>query len=149
MRKGITVIGLVVVVALIASSIPNILETTKRTPHDIGSTMAQFSNLSSAIQIYESEYSTRLSFSSQEELLEVLSGKNEKGIKFHSFTERETNQQKQIVDYWDTPIIATAHSAGYILISAGRDGVFDHIEHEDDIIFHMQTKHIQTERDNG
>ena len=140
MKKIIAAIGVICVVVLLGASVPNIIWMTNRTPHDIGSTLAQLHGLSNAIRIYETEYSKRLKFTSSRQLLEVLEGKNEKGIKFYSFSERERNKEHRIVDYWDRPIIAVSHDQGYTLISAGRNGIFDHLEHEDDIIIHIPTQ---------
>lgn len=140
MKKGITVTAIVCVVILLGAAIPRIKNPRNRIPHDIGSTRMRLSNLSTAIQVYEMEYSRRLYFMSSTELLEILEGRNEREIKFLSISEGERNEDDEIIDFWGNPVIAASHDQGYTLISAGRNEEFDGVEHDDDIIFHITTK---------
>tara|TARA_B110000285_G_C15024745_1_gene563528 strand:- start:400 stop:837 length:438 start_codon:yes stop_codon:yes gene_type:complete len=141
MKKIITIILLCVAMVILFFAIvgkPSSISTTE------GSTKAHLSGISNAIQIYEMEYSERPVFRNSTELADILEGKNKLNIKFYSFGEWDKNEENQIVDRWDNPIIAVSHNLGYTLISAGMNESFDHVEYVDDIVFHTPTRHNQS-----
>lgn len=99
--------------------------------------------------MFRLEYGYYPHFRSTKELSNILEGENEKGIRFHSYSDYERNEAGYIIDPFENEVIISISGAYLVCISAGENGEFDSVDHVDDIILHHKLKHNNAGDDNS
>jgi len=141
-KKPVYVIAAGILIALIAAVLIPTIGSVRITTVK-GKTLAQMSNYANAIEMFRMEYGHYPQFRSTRELAEILEKTNEKRISFHSFSEYERNGNGDIVDYYENELIVSMSGENLVLISPGKDGLFDSVDYIDDIVLHHPLKNAQ------
>ncbi|MEO0793598.1 MAG: hypothetical protein AAFX93_00465 [Verrucomicrobiota bacterium] len=81
--------------------------------------------LSLAVQMYEEEYGERIVDLSNKNVLLLVTGENEKKIKFYSIGLEKLDDEGNILDLWGTQIKFKRNEQGRLVaVSAGKDRKF-------------------------
>ncbi|MFH1498353.1 MAG: type II secretion system protein GspG [Verrucomicrobiota bacterium] len=100
------------------------MRAVSRTPDSTGRTKAEMSHLSIGLQLYRQEFGSFPEATGNAELIQALTRNNPRKLSFYSLSPGRY-PDGVLLDGWERPFVFEKTETGFLIRSAGKDGVLD------------------------